>query len=147
MSDRHLAHWPPGLTQRLTLPETNIFHNVEVSAARYPDKPSLVFYDTPVTFGRVTGDKRYNAKALDVLNNLLTSDNLTPPLRALIFSSRGVALDNLGDDDNALRDHNEAVRLDPSVSILETRAGFHEQNGDYALARADRARAAALRQK
>ncbi len=50
MSDRHLAHWPPGLPKHLTLPETNVFHNAEVSAARYPNKPFIVFYDTPVTF-------------------------------------------------------------------------------------------------
>ncbi|GDY36440.1 long-chain fatty acid--CoA ligase [Acidovorax sp. NB1] len=50
MSDRHLAHWPPGLPRHLTLPQTHLFHNAEVSAARYPDKPFLVFYDTLVTF-------------------------------------------------------------------------------------------------
>ena len=46
----HLAHWPPALPQHLTLPATNLFHNAEVSAARYPDKPFIVFYDTPITF-------------------------------------------------------------------------------------------------
>ena len=50
MSDLHLAHWPPGLPCHLTLPQTHLFHNAEVSAARYPDKPFLVFYDTLVTF-------------------------------------------------------------------------------------------------
>ena len=50
MSDRHLAHWPSGLPCHLTLPQTHLFHNAEVSAARYPDKPFLVFYDTLVTF-------------------------------------------------------------------------------------------------
>ena len=50
MSDRHLAHWPPGLSRHLTLPQTHLFHSAEVSAARYPDKPFLVFYDTLVTF-------------------------------------------------------------------------------------------------
>jgi fatty-acyl-CoA synthase len=50
MSDRHAPHWPPGLPRHLTLPATNVFHNAEVSAARYPDKPFLVFYDTAVTF-------------------------------------------------------------------------------------------------
>jgi fatty-acyl-CoA synthase len=34
----------------LTLPRTNIFYNAEVSAARFPDKPFIVFYDTPITF-------------------------------------------------------------------------------------------------
>jgi fatty-acyl-CoA synthase len=47
----HFAHWPPALPQHLTIPETNLFHNAEVSAARYPDKPFIVFYDTPITFG------------------------------------------------------------------------------------------------
>ncbi|MBC7956064.1 MAG: long-chain fatty acid--CoA ligase [Cytophagales bacterium] len=50
MSARHLAHWPPGLPQHLTLPQTNLFYNAEVSAQRFPDKPFIVFYDTPVTF-------------------------------------------------------------------------------------------------
>ncbi|HET7864927.1 MAG TPA: long-chain fatty acid--CoA ligase [Burkholderiaceae bacterium] len=50
MSDRHLAHWPPGLPQHLTLPETNLFYNAEVSAQRFPDKPFIVFYDTPISF-------------------------------------------------------------------------------------------------
>ncbi len=50
MSDLHLAHWPPGLPRHLTLPQTNLFHNAQVSAARFPDKPFIVFYDTPISF-------------------------------------------------------------------------------------------------
>jgi fatty-acyl-CoA synthase len=50
MSDRHLPHWPPGLPRHLTLPETNLFYNAEVSAQRFPNKPFIVFYDTAVTF-------------------------------------------------------------------------------------------------
>jgi fatty-acyl-CoA synthase len=50
MSDRHFAFWPKGLPKHLTIPETNVFYNAEVSATRYPDKPYLVFYDTPITF-------------------------------------------------------------------------------------------------
>ncbi|MDB6001631.1 MAG: long-chain fatty acid--CoA ligase, partial [Rhizobacter sp.] len=34
----------------LTLPDTHLFYNVEVSAARFPNKPFLVFYDTPISF-------------------------------------------------------------------------------------------------
>jgi fatty-acyl-CoA synthase len=49
-SSAHFAHWPPYLPHHMTVPETNLFHNAEVSAARYPDKPFLVFYDTPITF-------------------------------------------------------------------------------------------------
>ncbi len=52
MSDRHLAFWPKTQPRHLSLPKTHLFYNAEVSAARYPDKPFLVFYDTPVTFGQ-----------------------------------------------------------------------------------------------
>ncbi|HRO61387.1 MAG TPA: AMP-binding protein, partial [Burkholderiaceae bacterium] len=52
MTRPHIAHWPPGLPLHLTLPETNLYHNVEVSAARYPDKPFIVFYDTPISFAQ-----------------------------------------------------------------------------------------------
>jgi fatty-acyl-CoA synthase len=50
MSDRHFAHWPKGLPRHMSVPETDLFYNVEVSARRYPDKPYLVFYDTKITF-------------------------------------------------------------------------------------------------
>ncbi|MBL8352625.1 MAG: long-chain fatty acid--CoA ligase [Burkholderiaceae bacterium] len=46
----HLQHWPQRLPRHLTLPQTNVFHNAEVSAARYPDKPFIVFYDSAVSF-------------------------------------------------------------------------------------------------
>lgn len=47
---RHFAHWPPGQSHHLTLPETHLFYNAEVSAARFPDKPFIVFYDSVLTF-------------------------------------------------------------------------------------------------
>ncbi len=50
MSDRHYAFWPAGHSRHLTAPQTSLFYNVEVSAARYPDKPYILFYDTPITY-------------------------------------------------------------------------------------------------
>ncbi|KVC58032.1 AMP-binding protein [Burkholderia stagnalis] len=50
MSSERSPNWPAHLSGHLTLPETNLFHNAEVAAARYPDKPFIVFYDTVVTF-------------------------------------------------------------------------------------------------
>ncbi len=47
----HVAHWPPGQPQGLTLPATHLYYNVEVSATRFPDKPFIVFYDSVVTHG------------------------------------------------------------------------------------------------
>src|SRR3982074_89590 len=53
MSDRHFAFWPKTQPRHLTVPQTNLFYNLEVSAARFPDKPFLIFYDTPITFAEV----------------------------------------------------------------------------------------------
>lgn len=50
MSDRHMKFWPKGVPQHLTIPETDLFYNVEVSARRFPNKPYIVFYDTAITF-------------------------------------------------------------------------------------------------
>jgi fatty-acyl-CoA synthase len=52
MSERHLKYWPRNQPRHLTIPETDLFYNVEVSARRYPAKPYLVFYDTAITFAR-----------------------------------------------------------------------------------------------
>lgn len=53
-SDRRAADafWPRGQPRHVTIPETDLFYNVTVSARRYPAKPALVFYDTPVSFAR-----------------------------------------------------------------------------------------------
>ena len=50
MSERHHDFWPTGLPRHLTVPQTNLFYNLEVSAARYPDKTFSVFYDTPLSY-------------------------------------------------------------------------------------------------
>jgi fatty-acyl-CoA synthase len=50
MSRAHYKYWPKGLPYEITAPATNVYYNVEVSAARYPDKPFVFFFDTPLTF-------------------------------------------------------------------------------------------------
>jgi fatty-acyl-CoA synthase len=45
-------YWPSQLSPHLSVPATNLFYNAEVSAARFPDKPFIVFYDTPVSFAQ-----------------------------------------------------------------------------------------------
>jgi fatty-acyl-CoA synthase len=56
MSDRHFAFWPKGLPRRLSVPQTNLFYNLEVSARRFPDKPAVIFYDTPITYAELAGE-------------------------------------------------------------------------------------------
>jgi fatty-acyl-CoA synthase len=50
MPNAHFKFWPAHAMHRLIAPATNLFYNAEVSARRYPDKPYLVYYDTPVSF-------------------------------------------------------------------------------------------------
>jgi fatty-acyl-CoA synthase len=50
MSNAHFKFWPSHAMHHLAAPATNLFYNAEVSARRYPDKPFLVYYDTPVSF-------------------------------------------------------------------------------------------------
>lgn len=47
---RHFAHWPPGLPRHLSIPETHLFHNLQVSAARYPDKAAVHYYGSSLSY-------------------------------------------------------------------------------------------------
>src|SRR5579883_3090438 len=48
-------HTLPQSLRRLHAPATSIFYNAEVSARRYPGKPFLIYYDTPVSFSAFLG--------------------------------------------------------------------------------------------
>jgi fatty-acyl-CoA synthase len=50
MHNPHFTSWPGNQPHHLSVPDTNLFYNVEVSATRFPDKPYIVFYDTEITF-------------------------------------------------------------------------------------------------
>ncbi|MCU0868028.1 MAG: long-chain fatty acid--CoA ligase [Burkholderiales bacterium] len=57
MADTHhdqprAAAWPHDLPRTFTVPRTPVHHNLEVSAARWPDRPLTVFYDTPLTYAQ-----------------------------------------------------------------------------------------------
>ena len=46
----HLAHWPRRLPHTLVVPETTLWFNLEVSAARYPHKPASLFFGQALSF-------------------------------------------------------------------------------------------------
>jgi fatty-acyl-CoA synthase len=56
MSRPNTDHWPPGLPHALALPAVNVFHNLAASAARHPDKPFTVYYDTPLSYAQALGE-------------------------------------------------------------------------------------------
>src|SRR5579863_2158496 len=60
-------YWPKDLPRSLTLPATTVHHNLEVSAARYPDKSAIIYYDSPVSY-------RELRRAVEQLAGFLRSD-------------------------------------------------------------------------
>jgi fatty-acyl-CoA synthase len=53
MQPPHYRFWPKNLPKDLSFPQTSLFYNLEVSAARYPDKPAVIFYDTPLGYAQL----------------------------------------------------------------------------------------------
>lgn len=53
MAERHLKHWPKHLSRHLSVPATSLYVNLEVTAARYPDKPAVIFYDNRIDYARL----------------------------------------------------------------------------------------------
>jgi fatty-acyl-CoA synthase len=53
MSTRHFEFWPRDVPQSLTLPQTSLWYNLEVSARRYPDKACCIFYDSVLSYAEV----------------------------------------------------------------------------------------------
>jgi fatty-acyl-CoA synthase len=49
----HHAIWPRRLPRELTIPETSLWFNLEVSARRYPDKTGYIFFGRRTTFGEL----------------------------------------------------------------------------------------------
>ncbi|PPE71546.1 long-chain fatty acid--CoA ligase [Caldimonas thermodepolymerans] len=49
----HAKFWPRRLPRALTVPETSLWFNLEVSAARYPNKDCLIFFGRRYTYAEV----------------------------------------------------------------------------------------------
>jgi fatty-acyl-CoA synthase len=45
--------YPRFIPRGLTLPQTSLWANLEISARRYPDKPAFICYDNAITFSRL----------------------------------------------------------------------------------------------
>lgn len=58
MFDRHFAVWPENLPHHLTIPETSLCTNLDVSALRYPEKPAIIYYDHTITYRELKRDRK-----------------------------------------------------------------------------------------
>lgn len=56
MFDRHFAVWPKGVPRHLTLPETSLYENLELSARRFPHKPAILYYGSALSYAALKRD-------------------------------------------------------------------------------------------
>lgn len=49
----HAPHWPRRLPQRLDVPQTSLWFNLEVSARRHPDKPAAIFLGRTLSYAQL----------------------------------------------------------------------------------------------
>jgi len=100
MFDRHFPHWPPGLPRTLSLPATSLCFNLEVSAARYPDKTAIWYYGNALSFRRLLRESNRLAGWLQrvagvrrgdrVLLDLQNSPNFTIAYYAILRADAAV---------------------------------------------------------
>src|SRR5260370_40020494 len=50
MLTQHFAYWPKRVPNSLTIPETTLCYNLDVSATRYPRKTAIVYYGREITY-------------------------------------------------------------------------------------------------
>jgi fatty-acyl-CoA synthase len=50
MDRPHHKFWPQRLPRAITVPATSLWHNLATSAARYPNKPALVFFGRTISY-------------------------------------------------------------------------------------------------
>jgi fatty-acyl-CoA synthase len=56
MEPLHYRFWPKGVPHHMALPETTLVYNLDVSAARYPDKTAVSYYGSRLSYGRLKAE-------------------------------------------------------------------------------------------
>jgi fatty-acyl-CoA synthase len=121
MSNLHFKFWPKNLPHDITVPDTSLWFNIEVSASRYPQRPCIVFYDKILTYAefkqqaehlagflqKKCGVKRGDRVALDMQNSpqfviayyaILRADAMVVPVNPMNLTSE---LEHMVDDSGA----------------------------------------------
>ena len=49
----HHAHWPKNMPHQIPQSATSVWHNLAVSAQRFPHKPALVFFGTQTSYAQL----------------------------------------------------------------------------------------------
>ncbi len=63
----HHKFWPSRLPHAITVPATSLWHNLAISALRYPDKPATVFFGAVLTWAQLKAAAERLAARLQAL--------------------------------------------------------------------------------
>ncbi len=55
MFDRHFTFWPRALSRHLSVPDTTVSFNLEVTARRFPDRTAIIYYGKSITYRDLHG--------------------------------------------------------------------------------------------
>src|ERR1041384_6525117 len=80
MGTRHLAFWP-NVPRHLTIPETSLWFNAEVSATRFPDRACINFYDSVLTFAELRREAEALAGFLQTARGVRRGDRVALSLQ------------------------------------------------------------------
>lgn len=56
MIESYFEFWPARVPRSLPLPDTSVYHNLEVSASRYPEKTAIIYYGTEISYQRLLNE-------------------------------------------------------------------------------------------
>jgi fatty-acyl-CoA synthase len=56
MEPLHYQNWPKSVPRNIHLPETSLYYNLEVSAARYPEKTAISYYGSRFSYARIKSE-------------------------------------------------------------------------------------------
>ncbi|OLO37032.1 long-chain fatty acid--CoA ligase [Alkalihalophilus pseudofirmus] len=76
MVKNHYEFWPKRISKSLTIPETSIVDNLEVSAKRFPNKTAIYFYGQELTYRQLLEEVKGKAQFLQSNLNVSTGDRV-----------------------------------------------------------------------
>ncbi|MGP8283193.1 MAG: AMP-binding protein, partial [Desulfomonilaceae bacterium] len=53
MNQSHYQYWPKRVPKSLVYPQTPLYEFLQTSAARYPDRPAIIYYGRLITFSEM----------------------------------------------------------------------------------------------
>lgn len=74
----HHRIWPQRLPRALVVPQTSLWHNLAVSALRFPDKPAYLFFGRALTYGEL-------ARQAEALGGWLQQQGVAPGDRVALL--------------------------------------------------------------